>query len=64
VFIIIIIIIIIKLNNCMHRNWNNVVDIMTMQRGGRSGVRLPTGSRVFSLRQNVQTASRLTKPST
>lgn len=42
----------------MHRNWNNLVDIMTMQRGGRSGVRLPTGSRSFSLRQNVPTATR------
>jgi hypothetical protein len=31
---------------------------MTMQGGGRSGVRLPTGSRGFSLHQNVQTGSR------
>ena len=31
---------------------------MTMQRGERSGVRLPTGSRGFSLHQNVQTGSR------
>jgi hypothetical protein len=34
--------------------WSTV----TRQRGGRSGVRLPTGSRGFSLHQNVQTDSR------
>ena len=32
---------------------------MTRQRGGRSGVRLPTGSRGFSLHQNVQSDSRV-----
>jgi hypothetical protein len=35
-----------------------VAHIMTMQENGRSGVRLPTGSREFSLHQNVQTDSR------